>query len=88
MNGLVDELGGLQQSLDYTANKLGLRRYRVALYPEKRPWFVLPAGSLFRRLGQFLMGDNTVPGGTVGSDITTLADGRIIARLPYDLTIE
>lgn len=85
--GLIDELGGLKPSLDYTAARLGLKDYRIAVYPEKRPWFVLPGRSFVKAMARFLLGDGggneTLPNGL---DFTT--NGEIFARLPFDITIE
>lgn len=34
--GLVDEIGGLQEAIDYLAAKLTLKRHRVLFYPEEK----------------------------------------------------
>jgi len=86
-NGLIDELGGLKRSLDYTASLLGLKNYRLAVYPEKRPWFILPGRSFLRAIARIFWrgraGDETLKEG-VGFP----TDGEIFARLPFDITIE
>ncbi len=86
-NGLVDELGGLKQTLDHTAVTLGLKEYRIAVYPQKRPLLMLPGESLLKRLGRFLTGGDAV-GDLVPTDLPLPTDGEILARLPYDITIQ
>ncbi len=86
-NGLVDELGGLKQSLDYTASRLGLKNYRIAVYPEKRPLFILPGSSIVKAITHFLSDYRTTDEVlTQGLGLTT--DGEIIARMPFDIAIE
>jgi protease-4 len=86
-NGLVDELGGLKQSLDFTAGRLGLKDYRVVVYPEKRPLFVFPGRSFIRAVARLFTGDevtdNPVPGAFGLAD-----EGQLLARMPFDITIE
>ncbi len=87
-NGLVDELGGLQQTLEYTANRLGIAdRYTVDYYPRRRPLFILPAQPFWG----FLAGLFVQRGGRSEdtlSDLLPLAGETVYARLPYDITIE
>ena len=84
-NGLIDQLGGLKKALEYTAAKLDLDDYTVALYPEHRPWIELPGQSLLGPLASFL--------GLAGTIDKTMANQAIpiegiYTRMPYDLTIE
>lgn len=86
-NGLVDELGGLREAVAYTAERLGLKDYRIALYPQKRPLFVMPRLPLLGWLGSMFGGGQ--PDARVAADAYGLPDeGEVLARLPYDLVIE
>ncbi|MFH1687788.1 MAG: signal peptide peptidase SppA [bacterium] len=84
-NGLVDELGGLKQALQYTAERLDLDQYGVALYPEHRPWIELPGQSFLRPLAALVgLGHSA---NNIGTALMPFDEG-IYARLPFDLTIE
>ncbi|MBD3402316.1 signal peptide peptidase SppA [candidate division GN15 bacterium] len=87
-HGLVDELGGLKESLDYTAESLGIDDYDIVIYPQKRPLFVLPGQSLFGAIASLFGGDDDtgedIVDRLVPEDVGTL----LLARMPYDLTIE
>ena len=85
--GLADQTGGIKQALESVADEAGVSAYRVELYPKKRPWFILPVRSLWTRLIGFVTGSND-PSNT---DLPTLPfsdETSILARMPYDLTIE
>jgi protease-4 len=86
-NGLIDELGGIRQALDYTARRAGVDDYRVAVYPVKRPLFLLPGRSLFRMLAGLLMGESNVVDDGINL-LPDLCEEGIYARMPYDLHIE
>lgn len=85
--GLVDQLGGIKTALDITAGQLGIEDYTVELLPRKRPWFLLPGGSLLKTVSSLFR-----LGGTDSELTDQVADGvsldGIMARLPYDITIE
>ncbi len=85
-NGLVDELGGLWESLQYVQKKTGMNRYRIELYPRRRPLFVWPGRNLLSAALHLVIG------GKAASDIEDLdsmpTDIRMMARLPYDLDIQ
>jgi protease-4 len=86
-NGLVDELGGLQRSLEYTARRLGLGNdYSVEYYPKRRPWFVFPRFSPFSIVAG-LLGRREA---AVESAATRALAGtdEVLARLPYDISIQ
>ncbi len=86
-NGLVDEIGGVKQSLDFTAMQLGLgRRYSVAIYPQRRPLFILPGWSLFGMLAGLTKSERPLTETVIEELIRPTADG-IYARLPYDIDI-
>lgn len=83
-NGLVDQLGGLKQSLDYLASTLEIQEYRVRVYPENRPLFILPARSFLGAVGSLLGVNSTEQ----IEQTVAAAEGEIFARMPYDLLIE
>lgn len=86
-NGLVDEMGGLKQALDYTAVQAGISDYRIALFPDRRPWFTLPGRSLFGMVAGLFSGN--VEAVEKALDVLpTLTEEGIYARMPYDLHIE
>lgn len=87
-NGLVDELGGLREAIDYVASQAGVDNYDLVLLPQRRPWFVLPdipiIGDLAKLAG--LGGDGDAGGGLEES---LLGDNALMmARLPFDIEIE
>jgi len=85
--GLVDDLGGLRQALDYVAAQAGLRSYRVKVLPEKRPWFIMPRLPLIGPLTSIFASDEN--GGDVISTVEALLDDEtLLARMPYDIVIE
>ncbi len=86
-NGLVDQLGGLKQSLDYLAQSLEISEYRVRVYPENRPLFVLPARSMFGVVAS-VFGLDKNDDITRAGQMVASADGELFARMPYDLLIE
>jgi protease IV len=85
-NGLVDELGGVWESLQYLQSKTGLTRYRIAVYPQRRPLFVFPGGKLLSAAVRLVAGG----GGQATGDDSPFAlapDVRLVARVPYDIDI-
>ncbi len=84
-NGLVDESGGLKQTLDYVSDRLGLKDYRIVVYPRRRPLFVLPGSSLFRSAASLILGD--AAGITPMSTPPVFAEG-FYTRMPYDIDIQ
>lgn len=85
--GLIDELGGLKEALDYAASELGLDDYEIIIHPERRPLFLFPGGSLFRSVASLFVGHDGGPEVL----LSPLADGEgpiMMARLPFDVTIE
>jgi len=86
-NGLADEIGGLKQALDYTANELGLDDYEVVIYPQKRPWFVFPGRSLIGKFISMMTGNKNSPE-TGLLNLPISEDESILARMPFDLIIE
>ena len=87
-NGLIDELGGIKRSLDFTAAQLGLeKRYSVTLYPQRRPLFVFPGRSLFGMLAGLLTSERPLPEAVLDKLVPPATDG-IYARLPYDIDIQ
>lgn len=86
-NGLADAPGGLKQALDYAAAELGLDDYDIVIYPQNRPWFIMPGQSLFRSVLSILTGnENSLESGV--PSVPTSEEESIMARMPYDLTIE
>ncbi len=86
-NGLIDELGGVKQALDYTAAVLGIKDYRVEIYPKKRPFILLPKKGIIGSIFSIFSGDDNPLEKTVSS-LTKIDDGEIYTRMPYDIDIE
>jgi len=86
-NGLVDETGGLRQSIEHLADALGLEDYRLVIYPEKRPLFVLKIPGLLRVVTGLFESDSPVMS-VLGYDSDTSEDGYVLARMPFDIEIE
>jgi protease-4 len=87
-NGLIDEIGGLKRSFDYVAERLDLDNYRIAVYPEKRPWIILPGRSALSAVSR-LFARKTDNGFSTADIFTGVPEeGGILARLPFDISIK
>jgi protease-4 len=86
-NGLVDQLGGIQDAIAFTADQCGLDDYRLEIYPKKRPLFLLPAMPFARYLTSIFSDDDS-PTETAANALGVAADGEVIARIPFDIKIE
>ncbi len=86
-NGLVDEVGGLKQALDYTAGKLNLKDYRVVFYPEKRPLFLWPNNSLISAVASIVgfSQDNSLDSDGLSEG---LVSNGLFTRMQFDISIE
>ncbi|RME22644.1 MAG: hypothetical protein D6800_10780, partial [Candidatus Zixiibacteriota bacterium] len=86
-NGLVDRLGGIVTALQTTAEEAGIGdEYDVAIYPQKRPLFELPDIPLLGSLARVLTGGNSHK--KAGGGILPDGNDILLARLPFDITIE
>lgn len=86
-NGLIDEVGGLKQALDYTAAKLNLEDYRIVFYPERRPLFIFPSNPAFNAVASILgLKGNSDSESTQLSSITD--EGDLFTRMLFDISIE
>ena len=84
--GLVDEIGGLKNAIEYSAKKLNLKDYRIEFYPEKRPLFLLPGSKFLSSVSSFLgFGGSDSDDSNAG--FSAKEDG-ILARMPFDISIE
>lgn len=85
-NGLVDDLGGLQDAVVYMAGHLQLSDYRIEVYPQNRPLFILPRLPLLEYVSAALSGGSPAENAVEQMDLPQ--DWNIYARLPYDITID
>ena len=86
-NGLVDELGGLWESLEFVREQLGSRSYAIEIYPQRRPLFLLSTPKIFQSIVALVTGENS--GDDVASALSGIAsEAGISARLPYDIDIQ
>ncbi|MEW6051287.1 MAG: signal peptide peptidase SppA [Candidatus Zixiibacteriota bacterium] len=85
--GLIDEIGGIKKAADFLNERLGLGdAYTVEVYPRRRPLVMLPAAPLVGAVVRVFTGRNPVE---QLADIADLpAEGMLLARLPFDITIE
>lgn len=84
--GLVDQLGGVREALEYTAGRLGLSDYDVVIYPHRQTLVDLPGQSMFDWLVSTLWGDDVPESAT--SIRKAVPRAGLYARLPYGLVIE
>ncbi len=87
-NGLVDEEGGIKQSLDFLAEKTRIDDYRIVIHPQKRKWFSLPGTSFLNMLADAL---GLAPSSSFSglTDMSDFFEGEVfLARLPYDIEIK
>ena len=85
-NGLVDELGGLKESLAYLADQIGAENYDIVILPERRPLFVLPKLPLVGSISSLLShgdAESTRLLETVAQD-----DLSLLTRMPFDISLE
>ncbi len=86
-NGLIDEVGGLKQAIDYTASSLNLKDYRIVFYPEKRPLILLPNNSLINAVAS-IVGFNK-GNSSIDSNVSeALASNGLFTRMLFDISIE
>ena len=85
-NGLVDDLGGLQDAIVYMAGHLQLSDYRIEVYPRNRPWFLVPRIPLLEYVGAALKGSSSPEAALEQFDLPQ--DWNMYARLPYDIRID
>lgn len=86
-NGLIDELGGLWESLEYLRQQEGITNYKVEVYPRRRPLFLLSSPKLVRSLVRAVLGGESGDD-SVGELAGLSTDARVMARLPYDVVIQ
>lgn len=85
-NGLVDQIGGLKETIDFAAQRLNLKDYRVKIYPEKRPLFILPGNSLFSSAVKLFT--HSEKSKDLEHTMLPFESTRFYTRLPYDIYIE
>ena len=85
-NGLVDELGGLKESVDYLADRTGINEYDIVILPERRPLFVLPRLPLFGSLSALFSRDAAEPVRVLEALVED--DVSMLARMPFDIRVE
>ena len=84
-NGLVDKIGGLKDALDFLVSENNFSDYRVELYPQNRPLFILPGNSLLNMFGSLFSKSNK----DVSIEKQIIGDNNyLFERLPYDIIIE
>lgn len=89
-NGLVDELGSLNDAIAYAAKDNGLKEYRTISYPV----FEMDFKAMFRRFGAQLRGNNLrdemgIEAYEVYQQIKRIAQQRgVQARLEYDVKLK
>ncbi|RKX21139.1 MAG: signal peptide peptidase SppA [Candidatus Zixiibacteriota bacterium] len=84
-NGLVDNIGGLKDALDFIASENNYSDYRVELYPQIKPLFLLPGNSLLSAFGSLFSKSNK----DVSIEKQIVGDNNyLFERLPYDIIIE
>ena len=89
-NGLVDELGSLNDAIAYAAKDNGLKEYRTVSYPV----FEMDFKTMFRQFGAQLRGENLrnemgVEAYEVYQQVKRIAQQRgIQARLEYDVKLK
>ncbi|MDZ4723329.1 MAG: S49 family peptidase [candidate division Zixibacteria bacterium] len=88
-NGLIDAIGGLYESLRYTAHESGLdgKEYEIAIYPRQRRFFALPGLSLMNSITGIFTGsreNNSIP----LQSVIDSPDGFLFTRMPFDIEID
>jgi protease-4 len=86
-NGLIDELGGLWESLEFLRRQTGITGYTVDIYPRRRPLFLFSTPKLVQSFVRAVIGGGSDED-TAGALTGLSSDARVVARLPYDVVIE
>ncbi|HKK20630.1 MAG TPA: S49 family peptidase, partial [candidate division Zixibacteria bacterium] len=86
VNGLVDSLGGIRESIAFTAHEIGASDYRVRLFPEKRPLFDLPGHSLVNLVASVFARNHSAA--SLADRIDLDGFEGMFTRVPYDLSIQ
>jgi ClpP class serine protease len=87
-NGLIDSEGGVIDAIEYLASSEEIDRYRVMVYPEDRPLFLLPGRSVLGGIAS-LFTDGPEAAIQAVLDVNLPDDDAVIlARLPFDIDIK
>ncbi len=88
-NGLVDEIGGLVEALDYTATKAGLVDYRVVAYPKPLTMMEQIMASFEGKKDELLVEGLGVPASAVkaAKSLANMKEPAVYARLPYMMEV-
>lgn len=88
--GLVDEIGGLKDALDYTATKAGLTSYRIVSYPKPMTAIEIMMASFSDNGAEYLIEGLHLPEAALEAarQISKIGEPSIYARLPYMLDIK
>ncbi len=87
-NGLIDQIGGLKQTLDFAAREARIHNFDVVLYPINRPLFVFPSPPLLSSLIGLFGRSSRQAIQTASASLGTLTEAGLYARVPYDLVIQ
>ncbi|KAA3634697.1 MAG: signal peptide peptidase SppA, partial [Calditrichaeota bacterium] len=85
-NGLVDNVGGLKETIDYVVSDLNLNDYDIEIYPQKRPLFILPGRSMLSPFIKLLTGEKSED--ELIESIAPIETAEFYTRLPFDITIQ
>ncbi len=86
-NGLIDEVGGLKQALDYAAGRSNLKDYRVVFYPKKRPLFLWPKNTLINAAAS-IAGFGKEKSSDGHSVLNGSESSGVFTRMLFDISIE
>ena len=85
-NGLVDNIGGYYDALEYIAQTENMEDYNIQIYPQKRPLFNLPGSSLFSFVSKAIASHSVEE--IVENELQILTPEQFYTRMPFDINIE
>ena len=85
-NGLVDKIGGFKDAVDYIAEHEKFKDYQIEIYPQKKPFIILPGASLFSSAARLFKSKSV--SNILADDLKLFEPNQFYTRMPFDILIE
>ncbi len=87
-NGLVDELGGINQAIEHAAKLIDADDYRIEIYPKRRTLFSFPGQRFINMAATLFSSDKSQSVGQVLGYSQAGSNEIFLTRMPFDILIE